>query len=218
MYPEDRVLVGVMPHPRDLELAREQHWYRVPVRRAPGGVPAEDVGFFFPKTFGADLRWALPYSPPRTRPELVRPADLLPDEPDHPRAGDYYYKLQLGPLRQKVPPITSLHWRRITFIQTTWDRFITAEEVNDLFSTDDVYVDRVYAALKARGIQPDRRVTVREGQRDFTVDLLIPCREGAVMLATGGERPAGALPLEGDEARDLAAVEAAIKARGGVRG
>lgn len=215
MYPEDRVLVGVMPNPGDLEIAREQHWYRVPVKHAPQGIHAEYVAFYFTKKFGPNLRWAIHTYARRTGHELVRRVDLLPDEPDHPHAGDYYYKLQLGPLKQKQPPITSIRWRRITFIQTTWDRFITATEVNDLFSTDDVFVDRVYHALKVRGIQPDRAVTVREGKQSYTVDLLIPCQDGAVMLSAADERPSKALALRGDEARDLAAIDEAIDEHGG---
>ena len=31
---------------------------------------------------------------------MVRRRDLLPDEPDHPRADQAYYKLQLGPLER----------------------------------------------------------------------------------------------------------------------
>ena len=215
MYPEDRVLVGVMPRPRDFQIAQEQHWYRVPVKHAPMGIHAEYVAFYFTKKFDPDLRWAIHFYARRTGHELVRRIDLLPDEPDHPRSGERYYKLQLGPLKRKEPPIVSARWRRITFIQTTWDRFITATEINDLFSTKDVFVDRMYHALKARGIQPERLVEVREGQEAYTVDLLIPCREGAVMLASGPKRPPQALELVGDAERDLAAVEAAIARRGG---
>lgn len=217
MYPEDRVLVGVMPDPRDLALAMEQHWYRVPVRHAPGGIHAEVVAFYFTGRFDPDLRWAVHYYARRTGHELVRRVDLLPGESDHPRAGDHYYKLQLGPLKRKVPPIVSTRWRRITFIQTTWDRFAAATEINDLFCTDAVFVDRLYGALKAKGIQPDRNVTVREGEQNYTVDLLIPCREGAVLASAGDDRPSGALALAGEEADDLEAVTAAIAARGGAR-
>lgn len=215
MYPEDRVLVGVMPDPRDFDIARDQHWYRIPVRHASDGIHAEYVAFYFTKKFSPDLRWAIHFYARRTGHELVRRVDLLPDEPDHPRAGDHYFKLQLGPLKRKVPPIVSVRWRRITFIQTTWERFVTATEVNDLYRTDDVTLDYLYQELKARGIQPERSVTVREGQRIYQVDLLVQCRKGPVMLCTAEERPAGALALHGDSAADLDAVEAAIRARGG---
>jgi hypothetical protein len=216
MYPEDRVLVGVMPHPDDLEIARVQQWYRVPASRAPSGIHAEYIAFYFTKKFGPDLQYGIHFYARRTGHELLRRKDLLPDEINHPRAEETYYKIQLGPLRQKIPPILSLRWRRVTFIQTTWDRFTAATEINDLFSTDHQFVDRVYHALKMRGIQPDRDVEIREGDRCYKVEILIPCKDGAVMLASGDQRPAQALRLS-EEMQDLEAVEAAIHERGGPR-
>lgn len=215
MYPEDRVLVGVMPNPRDLEIARDQHWYRLPHKQLPRGIYAEYIAFYFTRSFGPDLRWAIHYYARRTGHELVRRSELLPDEPDHPHAGHWYYKIQLGPLKQRQPPIVSLRWRRITFIHTTWDRFVAAEEINDLYSTDDRFVDRVYHALKARGIQPDRAVEIREGQQSYLVDMVIPCRDGAVMLTNGETSPRQALRLAGDEERDLAMITSAIEKHGG---
>ncbi len=215
MYPEDRVLVGVVPKPSDFEIARSQHWYRVPLTNAPKGIHAEYVAFYFTKAFGEELQWAIHFYARRTGHELARRIDLLPDEPDHPRAQERYYKLQLGPMHQKEPPIVSTRWRRITFIHTTWDRFVAAREMSDLFSKDDIFVDRIYHTLRERGIDPKRDVLIREGREEYTVDILIPCRDGAVMLSTGQECPPGALTLVGDERRDMTAIESEIARRGG---
>ena len=215
MYPQDRVLVGVMPNPRDLEVAHEAGWYRIPESKAPRGIHAEYIAFYFTKKYPDDLRWGIHYYARRTGHELVRRVDLLPDQPNHPRAEQQYYKIQLGPLRQKEPPIVSVRWRRITFIQTTWDRFVAAREVNDLYSTDDQFVDRVYHALKREGIQPDREVQITEKGQRFTVDMVIPCHDGAVIVSHGETHPARALVLSGDESRDLAAVHRAMDQRGG---
>ncbi|MBN1121946.1 MAG: hypothetical protein JXJ17_12775 [Anaerolineae bacterium] len=215
MYPEDRVLVGVMPDPKDLERARDLHWYRVPQKHAPNGIHAEYVAFYFTRKFGEDLRWAIHNYARRTGHELVRRIDLLPGEPDHPRAQEQYYKLQLGPLREKIPPIVSLRWRRITFIQTTWDRFVSAREINDLFSSSDQFVNRVYHALKMRGIQPEREVEYREGNSRYTVDLLVPCKEGPVVISSRAERPSTSLVLGGNELVDIETVHTAIERRGG---
>ena len=215
MYPEDRVLVGVMPNPRDFEVARAEHWYRVPKKRAPKGIHAEYVAFYFTKALGDTLRWAIHFYARRTGHELVRRRDLLPDEPDHPRADELYYKLQLGPIRQWVPPIVSLRWRRITFIHTTWDRFVNAREINDLFSTDDVFVDRLYHTLRERGLYTERQVMVRERGADYLVDLVIPCLDGDVIVATGQKRPSGALSLARHLATDVDNIQLAVRRRGG---
>lgn len=204
-----------MPNPSDLDIAREQHWYRVPVKHAPAGIHAEYVAFYFTGKYPPDLRWAIHYYTRRTGHELVRRVDLLPDQPNHPRAQEMYYRLQLGALKRKEPPIVSLRWRRITFIQTTWDRFVAAREVNDLFSTDDVFVDRIYHALKERGIQPERQAQIRERGTVYTVDMLIPCQDGAVILSNSPEGPARALALTGDTSQDLENIQAAMKQYGG---
>jgi hypothetical protein len=215
MYPDDRVLIGVMPSPRDLELAREQHWYRVPVKHAPAGIHAEYVAFYFTRTFGPDLRWAIHYYARRTGHELVRRVDLLPDQPDHPRAQERYYRLQLGPLRQKVPPITSAQGRRITFIHTTWEQFMAAKEIGDLLATGNRLAEQVFRTLQAQGIPVQRDVVVCEHGQDYTVDLLIPCQNGDVLLSGKAHRPAQALLLHG-HSPDLKAIRQAIQQHGGL--
>ena len=73
---------------------------------------------------------------------------ILPHEPDHPRADEWYYKVQLGELIKMERPIISLQWRRVTFIHTTWDRFREAVEINDLLLSGGYYVDRVFNTLR----------------------------------------------------------------------
>ena len=45
-WPEDRVLVAAITRRRDLRLAREAGWYRIPFGRMPQGIPAEYIAFF----------------------------------------------------------------------------------------------------------------------------------------------------------------------------
>jgi len=47
------------------------------------------------KAFKED-KWAIHYYAPIQGHELVARRDLIPSEPDHPRAGQWYYALQLG--------------------------------------------------------------------------------------------------------------------------
>lgn len=140
MLPADaRVLVCLLSRPRDLDIARWDHWYRIPVRHAPPEHLAEFLAFYLTSAFG-DERWAIhEYAEVRGH-ELVRRMDLLPDEPHSPRAGDLYYKMQLGPLRRLARPIPSLKWRRITFIQTTGERLASALEISELLEPGRDYV------------------------------------------------------------------------------
>lgn len=149
MYPEDRVLVAYVPQRRDFELIQTQGWYRIPQKFAPKGLYAEYVAFYFGARFG-EQKWAIHYYAQNNGHELARRVDLLPDEPDHPRAQEIYYKIQLGELTRLARPIVSLRWRRVVFLHTTWDRFQDAAELNDLFIDGEGYVDRHFAALRER--------------------------------------------------------------------
>lgn len=177
MYPEDRVLVAYVPRPADFTLIAEESWYRIPQRHMPKGLYAEYFAFYFGRHFGEE-KWAIHYYAPQQGFELLRRRDLLPHQPDHPRADDYYYKVQLGPLQKLERPIVSLRWRRITFIHTTWDRFQDAQEINDLFVEGGEYVDRLYATLKERGIRSERNYQVKEGGSGYQIPLAIFCQKG----------------------------------------
>ncbi len=50
-----RVLVAVMNDPRDLQIAREQGWYRIPLAHAPAQVGADYLAFYQTKAFGEEL-------------------------------------------------------------------------------------------------------------------------------------------------------------------
>jgi hypothetical protein len=119
--------------------------------------------------------------------------DLIPAEPDHPRAGQWYYKLQLGPLQHKIPPIVSARWRRITFIVTSGDRFMNAAEINDLFEQESP-VGRLYVKLRELGLEVEREWMVSEAGATYTVDLALP-QAGGWLPVTLGERPGPASGL-----------------------
>jgi len=181
MYPEDRVLVAFVPIPSDFDLIRREGWYRVPQRHMPKGLYAEYFAFYFGRHFGPE-KWAIRYYAHNLGHELVTRRDLFPDKPDHPRVDELYYKVQLGPILSLPSPILSLRWRRVTFIHTTWDRFQDAREINDLFVEGGHYVDRLYATLKERGIQPERKYRVTEPTAEYELPLMVPCQLGRVEI------------------------------------
>lgn len=186
----DRVLVGIMSDPADFRIVRDEGWYRIPQRHAPPSTTdAAILAFYFTAAFKAQ-KWAIHWYAEVRGYELARRGDLLPDQPEHPRADEAYYKLQVGPLVQREPPIPSLRWRRITFIITTWDRFNQAEEVNDLYVSG---ADGLYVTLKESGFFPEREYLIREGDEEYTADLAIPCRDGTVAIVLSGKAPASAL-------------------------
>lgn len=217
MYPEDRVLVAVINRLRDLECARHEHWYRVPYQQAPNGIYAEYVAFFLSRAFKAQ-NGGIHYYARRTGVELVRRRDLLPNEPDHPRADGLYHKLQLGELRVKDPPILNPTRRGVAFIYTTWDRFCAARTLADLYSEADEFVDRVFHALRQTGLQPER--IWQASRRDGTggAELRLACQSGTVIASTELTDEAVSLVVDSSPQavrEGVSAVLAAVKERGG---
>ena len=207
-HSSDRVLIAIMNNRRDFEIARDEGWYRIPAKHAPQSVTeAAALAFYFTKAFG-DEKWSIRWYGPVRGHELARRRDLFPEEPNHPRADEAYYKLQLGPLMQLELPIHSLRWRRITFIETSWDRFTAAEEINDLYASG---ADGLYVTLKDAGFWPEREFELREGGVEYVVDLIIPCQGGNVAIAVG-DRPA---PLHALRDPDPETVRRAVERLGG---
>jgi hypothetical protein len=194
VYPEDRVLIAYMPEPADLDLVRDEGWYRLPQKHAPKGLYAEYYAFYYGRRFG-DQKWAIHHYARQLGFELVRRLDLLPDQPDHPRANETYYRVALGPLQTLEQPIVSLRWRRVSFMHTTWDRFQDAREINDLQLNGGEYVDRLFATLKERGIPVKRNYEVKEPVGTYRVPLVVMLEGGRIELYEG-DAPASAAGRE----------------------
>lgn len=126
------VLVAVVTRPRDLQLAREQHWYRIPLKHLPCQLAAEYLAFYQTAAFGEE-RWAVRYYAPVLRYRLATRRELLPDEAGHPRADERYYRLDLGPLHTLPLPVPAARLRRVTFISTSFGQLLRARDVRELW-------------------------------------------------------------------------------------
>lgn len=130
--PTALVLVVVITNPRDLEIARVLGWYRIPLKSAPKVVAVDYLAFYQTAGFGEQERWRINYIAEVRGHELTTRRELIREEPDHPRAGEEYFKIQIGGLQPLPNPIRADQWRRITFLYTTGELLHQAESVNDL--------------------------------------------------------------------------------------
>ena len=150
----DTVLVAVVPRSEDWERVCAEGWYRIPLARAPHRLAAQYLAFYHTEACG-ELRWSIRYYAPIRSYALVTRRDLLPEESDHPRANDLYYKIEIGPLEALPRPIPAAKLRRITFISTTMHRLLRAREINDLWVPRHPR-DRLLGLLRT-GEAPPRR-------------------------------------------------------------
>ena len=173
---EERVLVVIMNNTRDFDIACREGWYRIPVNRAPRQLAADYVAFYQTSVF-PEAKWSIRYYAPIKRFRVQRRQQLLPQEPEHPRANDLYYRVEIGPLRALPRPIPSAKLRRITFIPTTLERLLRAEDVRDLWE-GQASAQRLWEALQDRGIEAERDYPIREGRVSYCADLAIFCQKG----------------------------------------
>ncbi len=136
LQPTSLILVCLLPTPRDLEIARLLGWYRIPLRSAPKVVAVDYLAFYFTGAFG-DEKWRIQYLAPVRGHELTTRLELLRDEPDHPRARQEYYKIQIGPLVSLPAPILAGKWKRFTFLYTTGEYLLQARTISDLVVRSD---------------------------------------------------------------------------------
>lgn len=174
VYPPDTalILVALVPNPRDLEIARLLGWYRIPLRRAPKIVNVDYLAFYQDAAFGEEHRWRIEQIAPVHGNELTTRAELLRSEPDHPRAREEYYKIQLGSLQTLPRPILAGGWRRITFFYTTGDLLAQAQTVNDLVVRSEAR-EILWRSLRERALQSGQYQTEQIPELDLNLLALL---------------------------------------------
>lgn len=162
-------LVAVVNNITDLQRAASQGWYRIPQRKAPRRIGADYLAFYQTGAFQAqEEAQTVTYYAPTKRYQLLTRGELVPDEPDHPRAEEYYFRIEIGPLQRLERPIPAGKFRRVTFIHTTFDHLLTAESVSGLFYKEDPF-ERLWQSLREHKLRPLPNRVVGDTPIDITL-------------------------------------------------
>lgn len=189
-----RVLVAVMNNAEDLRRAASEGWYRIPQRRAPKRVGADYLAFYQTGAFkDGETAHTVSYYAPVRRYQLLTRGELLPEQVDHPRAGEYYFRIDIGPLQRLDRPVPAAKMRRITFINTTLAHLLTAHDVQDLYVQEDPF-ETLWLALRESRLRPLRNRLAGETPVDITLRarggyLGIQCRDEHRTQEQGFHRP-----------------------------
>jgi very-short-patch-repair endonuclease len=201
--PDQQVLVALMNNKRDFAIARDQGWYRIPVKSAPRAMVARHIAFYQTKIFG-DEGWAINYWAEIKRKHIVKRLDLFPDQPGHARADKEYYRLEISELQKLKRPIVSHRGRRIIFIPTTLKKFQNALEINDLFHESPLE-DQLWEVFKSQRIEAERQYYLNIHKSTYCLDFALFCGQGHIDIECDGDtwhaQPAR-IPM--DNARDNA--------------
>jgi very-short-patch-repair endonuclease len=209
MAKRGEVLVAILNNKPDWEHVRDEHWYRIPVANATKWLgsrwPPQWVAFYYTSAFGRQKWSIIDYAQVLSIRKVLR-HELLPDEVEHKRADQLYYQLMLGPLQQLPQPILSRRQRRVVFIPTTWEKFVNAAEINDLYDESPLE-DRLWAELKRRQIPAERQEYVPvNGGRSYLLDFAFHCARGKLNVETDGDAWHGdrkRIPLDNLRDNDL---------------
>ncbi len=208
--PRGEVLVAIINDPKDMRLAREAGWYRIPVASVHKWLhdcwPPRWLAFYQTKIFGNEA-YAVNYYAVVRDIRTVSRTDLFPDTPpNHPKANRRYYQLLLSGLQVIPKPIVSRRLRRIVFIPTTLEKFKAAVEINDLWDESPLE-DRLWSIFKRTQIRAERQYPVEIEDRTYFLDFAIFCNEGKVDVETDGDTwhsDPERIPLDNRRDTDLA--------------
>ena len=190
MSREDSVLVAIMNYARDFRLARDEHWYRIPVDKAQKWGkhhwPPRWIAFYQTRIF-KDEAYSVRYFACVREIREVQRRQLFPDEVDDKKADGWYYQLILSPLQVRPQPIQSLRFRPITFIPTTWQKFWSAEEINDLWDESPLE-DHLWAEMKRLRLSAERQEFITLKRKRHALDFTLYCNRGKLNVETDGDR------------------------------
>jgi hypothetical protein len=167
----DLILVAILPNPKDLEYARLLGWYRIPLKSAPKVIAVDYLAFYQTAAFDELDRWQIKFLAPVNGHELTTRSLLFKDEPDHPRANEEYFKIQIGDLIPLDQPIHADRWRRITFFYTTGYLLNHASSIRDLVVEGEER-DILWRSLKERAIQNNYYLQSKISDVSIDIDFL----------------------------------------------
>lgn len=183
------VLIVIAKEQKDFYIAKTQRWYRIPTSsRIPSNLKdgiARYIAFYFPKAFG-ELKNSIRYYAEITNVETVSRKVLFPNEPQNSKSGRTYHKISFAELIELPVPIISHRGRQLLFVPTSWAKFSTAKEINDVFN-DSPLEEKLWLELKKRNWPAERQVLLRTNEQNWICDFVFYCARGTVDVECDGD-------------------------------
>lgn len=189
MEDKEELLVGIINNVSDLEIARDKHWYRIPVisvnKLLRKRWPPRWIAFYLSGKIKNNAFMIKHYAR-ISGIKIVTRKTLFPHENINSKTNNRYYKISFNELLTLPKPILSRRWRRIIFIQTTFNKFQNAVEINDLFDGSTLE-DKLWAELKRSKIEAERQELVQVDNKFYFLDFAIYCVKGKLDVETDGD-------------------------------
>jgi len=173
------VLVAVLKNKHDLDILLNKNWYRIPVKSSPKTQP-DYIAFYQPVIFDAQGK-CIQYYARVLRYQTSKRSDLLPDEANHLKANDPYFRIRLSKVKRLAKPIRNIVPRRISFGFTTLNRLLKAKDILQLYNvapTEQI----IENGLSEAGIKAIAQHHFSNGKKRFCLDFAIFCQQGKIAL------------------------------------
>jgi very-short-patch-repair endonuclease len=175
------VLVGVVKDKRDLSILLEEKRYRIPKKYAPKK-KFQYLAFYQPAEFGSGGKCIRYYARVLDQ-RRVKRKNLIPNEPNHSRAQDYYFKFRVGIIKKLPRAIRNVRPqpRRISFGFTTLNRLLRAKNILELYNivpAEEIIRD----ALKQAGIKAIPQYYAPINRKRYYLDFAVFCRRGRIAI------------------------------------
>lgn len=189
MSKRGEVLVAIINNKLDFAILRDKLWYRIPTSSVKKWLKEQWhpkwLAFYQTSALGAE-KHAVNYFGEVLNIRRVRRSQLFPDEPQDEKSNRYYYQIFFKSIQKLPKPIYSRRSRRIIFIPTTWEKFTTAIEVNDLYEGSSLE-NKLWAEFKQHNIPAEREEFVTARGNDYALDFAIYCAKGNIDIETDGD-------------------------------
>lgn len=196
------VLVGVLKNRRDLNILLRKRWYRIPAIYVPAR-GFEYLAFYEPLAVGRLGKRIRYYARVLSR-ERIKRGDLLPDEPNHPRARNDYFKFRIGKPKKLPRPIRNIVPRRVSFGFAALDHLLESKNILQLYNiapTEGI----VHRGLQRAGIKANPQFYVSAKGERFRLDFAVFCARGRIAIECDNQKAhSGRRAREKDKAKDTA--------------
>jgi len=179
------MLLAILKYKYSLSILQDEGWYHIPVNYAPKSWPPQWLCFYQSKIFGNNA-YRVEYYGELESYETVPYRELFPERTKNEKSDLPYYRVRLKELKQLPQPILSFRPRRLAFVPTTWAKFESAEQINDLFDESPLE-DIMWKQLKHLKIKAERQWKLGVQKNNYYLDFAIFCKNGFIDVETDGD-------------------------------
>lgn len=184
------LLVALLPKKSALEILQTEGWYHIPIENVPHrwkeGWRPRVMAFYQGKVFGKEEAYKIRHFGEVSQVDIAPRKELFPDDKENQhKSENLYYRIQLKSLQPRYRPIVSYRPRRLVFVPTTWEKFESADQINDLFDGSPLE-DRLWKVLKYISILAERQWKIVVQDHNYYLDFAIFCNRGKLAIETDG--------------------------------